>query len=125
MRQAGEHQAARLNGLVTAVTVFPPRSECRDPRAKAARRLRTSSGKGAQGPDDTNAQDARTVWAMSPPYNGTAATSRETIIRSPSRTGTSREESRTEPVQRRVFTTAARQNVQLADREKSGHVAAS
>src|SRR3954471_10146146 len=85
--------------MVTEVTVSPRDRSVEIPRAKAAQRLRTSSGKEAQGPDDTNAQDARTVWAISPPYNGTAATSRETIIRSPSRTGTSREEARTAPVQ--------------------------
>src|SRR3954447_736052 len=80
-------------------SLFPPRSEFRDRRPKAAQRLRKSSGKEAQGPNDPNAQDARTVWAISPPYNGTAATSRETIIRDPSRTGTTSEESRTEPAQ--------------------------
>jgi hypothetical protein len=44
-------------------------------RAKAAQQLAESSGEEAQGPDDPKAQDARTVWANSPPCNGTTATS--------------------------------------------------
>src|SRR4051794_6763760 len=79
--------------MVTEVTVSPRDRSVEIPRAKAAQRLRASSGKDAEGPDDTNAQDVRTVWAISPPYNGTAVTSRETIIRSPSRTGTRRQDS--------------------------------
>src|SRR4051812_37684099 len=93
--------------MVAAVTVSP-RDRSAQPREKPAQWLHESSGKEAQGPDDTNAQDATTVWAISPPYNGTAVTSQETIIRSPSRTGTRREESGRRAAVHRVFSFMSR-----------------
>src|SRR3954466_3089237 len=53
--------------------------------ARAARRLYVSSARGARGRDDPKPQDVVKVWAISPRYNGTAATSWETIISGPLR----------------------------------------